>query len=49
MVQRLMTEDAKVDENVAEAYKYAFRNPGTVILYKFRILHETWRNFFLIV
>ena len=30
-----MTEDAKVDENVAEAYKYAFRNPGTT-----EILHK---------
>ena len=34
MLQRMMTEDAKVDENVAEAYKYAFRNPGE-ILHKF--------------
>ena len=28
MLQRMMIEDAKVNENVAEAYKYAFRNPG---------------------
>ena len=35
MLQRMMTEDAKVDENVAEAYKYAFRNPGTT-----EILHK---------
>ena len=38
MLQRMMTEDAKVDENVAEAYKYAFRNPGTTeILHKLLI------------
>ena len=35
MLQRMMTEDAKVNENVAEAYKYAFRNPGTT-----EILHK---------
>ena len=49
MLQRMMTEDAKVDENVAKAYKYAFRNPGiTGILHKL-LTKYLWQDFLIIL
>ena len=49
MLQRMMTEDAKVDENVAEAYKYAFQNPSiTGILHKL-LTNYLWQDFLIIL
>ena len=45
----MMTEDGKVDENVAEAYKYAFWNPGTTGIHHILLTKYLGQDFLIIL